>query len=179
MPPVATCTSLSSLFGADTLTQQQLDRVDVMRQCFVQHFEGNDDARNEFWVRAPGRVNLIGEHVDYCGYSVMPMAIQQAMLFMVRPNQRGSVRVANVDATFGMREYSVRGEVMSVPDDHHWTSYFVAAFKGVEQRFPGRTGQGFDVVASGTVPKVTDDDDDDDDDDWCSFIQPMFRHLHC
>lgn len=32
-------------------------------------------------VRAPGRANIIGEHVDYCGGTVMPFAIQQSMYF--------------------------------------------------------------------------------------------------
>ncbi|RLN66577.1 hypothetical protein BBJ29_004545 [Phytophthora kernoviae] len=42
---------------------------------FTRHFGGPPIGV----ARAPGRVNLIGEHVDYEGYSVLPMAIQQSV----------------------------------------------------------------------------------------------------
>ena len=43
----------------------------------VMRFEGIYGQKPDFFVRAPGRVNIIGEHIDYCGYSVLPAAIEQ------------------------------------------------------------------------------------------------------
>ncbi len=53
-------------------------------------------------VRVPGRVNLIGEHIDYCGYAVHPMAIEQDVLVAVatankEESGKKSIRISNVD----------------------------------------------------------------------------------
>uniref|UniRef100_A0AAV1T6G2 Galactokinase n=1 Tax=Peronospora matthiolae TaxID=2874970 RepID=A0AAV1T6G2_9STRA len=45
----------------------------------IQTFESHFGVPPTGVVRAPGRVNLIGEHVDYEGYGVLPMAIEQSV----------------------------------------------------------------------------------------------------
>lgn len=51
-----------------------------------------------FFFCGAGRVNLIGEHIDYEGYSVLPMAIRQDTIVAIRKNESEQVlRIGNVN----------------------------------------------------------------------------------
>lgn len=54
-----------------------------IRQNVEKVYVDNFGTKPEWIVRCPGRVNIIGEHVDYSDYSVLPMAIQQATYIAV------------------------------------------------------------------------------------------------
>ena len=89
-------------------------------------FAAKYGASPSFVARAPGRVNLIGEHVDYCGYSVLPMAIEQdvAMAVLTIPGDQmvviANANPAYAEASFsgaGIPEISVEGWPVNDGDD--------------------------------------------------------------
>ena len=60
-------------------------------------------------------MNLIGEHIDYEGYSVLPMAIRQDMIVAIRRAEGGQVRVANVDDKFPLCVYPADPDKVPMP----------------------------------------------------------------
>ena len=62
-------------------------RANELISNFEKEFNGK---KPEAIVRVPGRVNLIGEHIDYCGYGVHPMAIEQDILVAVAYSNDGA-----------------------------------------------------------------------------------------
>lgn len=60
-------------------------------------FQTRFHASPVFLARAPGRVNLIGEHTDYNEGYVLPMAINRAVWIAVRPRSDRCVLVHSLD----------------------------------------------------------------------------------
>ena len=69
-----------------------IDKDDIAAQ-FTKRF-----GQSPRWiVRAPGRVNLIGEHTDYNDGFVLPLAIDRAVWIALRPRDDRRVAVYSVD----------------------------------------------------------------------------------
>ncbi|KAG0304006.1 galactokinase [Dissophora globulifera] len=70
-------------------------------------FEKHYGRKPDFIARSPGRVNLIGEHVDYSGFGVLPMAIEDDCLIAVAVNESSSdVKFANINKKYSSLEFS-------------------------------------------------------------------------
>src|ERR1035441_9805007 len=71
--------------------------------------------------RAPGRVNLIGEHTDYPQGFVRPMALDLSTYIAAVPSPDGMLRLYSQQRR-ELREFSAAGIAQSQPA-HHWTDY--------------------------------------------------------
>ena len=71
--------------------------------------------------RAPGRVNIIGEHTDYNLGFVLPMALDMATDVAIAPSADGKLRIHSEDRK-ETREFDAAA-VAGLRPEHHWTDY--------------------------------------------------------
>ena len=67
----------------------------ALKEKFLRLFGGTEEGIRVF--SAPGRVNLIGEHIDYNGGRVLPAAIERENIILARPRTDGRFRMAADD----------------------------------------------------------------------------------
>lgn len=99
----------------------QETRLAALRQAFQEQF----GSLPQFISRAPGRVNLIGEHTDYNGGFVFPVAINRTVLMAVAGPEAGAepgqVRIVSKgydqEATFNLNQLD------KAPEAERWTNY--------------------------------------------------------
>ncbi len=128
------------------------DQHRVTRATVADAFAARFGASPAAVARAPGRVNLIGEHTDYNDGFVLPMAIDRAAWLAFRP--RADRRVAVTALDFGTTsDFDVAGfgHVDEAKPDEGWEEYA----RGVAWAFTesGRTiTRGIEGVVAGDVP---------------------------
>lgn len=149
IPEVQEIEAVYGLEGAASATQ----RYRSLKAAFEEKY----GQPPEVYARAPGRVNLIGEHIDYEGYGVLPMAINQDTIVAIA---RGGNKLscANLENDkYAAIEFSTDpGQAVDV-GKHTWANYFLSAYKGVfeflhSKGLPTPTPVGLQVMLHGTVP---------------------------
>ena len=98
-------------------------------------------------VSAPGRVNLIGEHIDYHGLPVLPMALQRAIRveFRARPDRR----IGASSEGYGRREFEWSDSLQPVAAGD-WENYLRAAARAVGGKWG--IGNGIDACIHSDLP---------------------------
>jgi galactokinase len=114
-------------------------------RAFGSRFGGSPDAI----VRAPGRVNLIGEHTDYNDGYVLPLAIEPSIWIALRPRSDRIVRVWSIDFQ-ELLEFQLDSLTRSPTPTHGWGEYVKGVAWALGER--GFRLNGWEGAASGEVP---------------------------
>lgn len=97
---------------------------------------------------APGRVNLLGAHLDYSGGDVLPMAIDRGLYAAARLRSDGRLRLVSLDQELVVEVEAADVGLRAQPE-HGWAGYPLGVWQGFRQR----TGleQGLEMVIGGDL----------------------------
>lgn len=155
--PIPIFSSLQPIYGDGSQLEEAKLRFDKLKAKFLEVFGHPPDV----FARSPGRVNLIGEHIDYEGYSVLPMAIRQDTIVAIRKHKSGEpqkgLRIANVNDKYTMCTYPADPSQEIDLKNHKWGHYFICGYKGFyefikSKQLDAGAPVGLDVLVDGTVP---------------------------
>jgi len=120
-----------------------LELADAVRSAFTRSY----DAEAAVVARAPGRVNLIGEHTDYNRGLVLPVALPHGTYAAIAPRTDGVVRIGSVEEA---DPWTGSIDAMGPGAVEGWAAYVAGVLWAMRQA--GFDLPGVDVMVHGTVP---------------------------
>ena len=142
----------------------------VDQMLLLSAFEEKYGDRPCIIASAPGRINLMGRHIEHRGGSTNYMATNHRMTFVVAPREDDIVHIANRDPAYPEAEFRIEAkgigegtaawlDYLELPETKaeleahrgHWLNYV----KGAVLRFQAAADMplcGMDILASGNIP---------------------------
>ncbi|HCA48569.1 MAG TPA: galactokinase [Armatimonadetes bacterium] len=146
----------------ETKRQQYLDAL----QTYAKNHSADDKV---FIVRSPGRINLLGRHIDHRGGRVNVVAIDDEIILVASPRDDDVIDLRNCNRLFRPAKFSIHEEIshldwgdwlncvnspktLAMVSNGHWENYVKAAALRLQSRFKDRPLQGLNIVTHGSIP---------------------------
>lgn len=110
---------LSKLY-ADNLDTQKQRYIDLLNK-FIQKYGD----KKVVITRSPGRINLMGRHIDHRGGGINVMATDKDQVFVSARRDDDTVQIANVDSAYPDRSFSI-SEILALGTNESWLSYLAS-----------------------------------------------------
>lgn len=98
---------------------------------------------------SPGRVNLIGEHIDYLGGFVLPCSLEIGTYAMINKRVDSKVRIISQNfENLGIMEFDLNN--LEYNKDHNWANYVKGVLVELKNKY--NLTNGFEGVIQGNIP---------------------------
>lgn len=120
---------------------------DILIQNTTAFFEKSFGTNPEKIVLSPGRINIIGEHIDYNDGYVLPAAIDKVICFALEKNNSKKSKIIAIDLN---EEFEIDLTQEVNLNDIVWTNYIRGVIKQLQDN--GFSFEGFNCVFSSNIP---------------------------
>ncbi|WP_276379193.1 galactokinase [Flavobacterium sp. H4147] len=120
---------------------------EILIQNTTAFFEKSFGSAPEKVVLSPGRINIIGEHIDYNDGYVLPAAIDKVICFAFEKNNTNTSKIIAIDLN---EEFEIDLTQKVELSDVVWTNYIRGVIKQLQDN--GFSFGGFNCVFSSNIP---------------------------
>src|SRR6056297_957839 len=121
--------------------------LEKLQSSFKENFNTNNSPRIYF---SPGRINLMGEHIDYNGGYVVAAAVNMGTYAAAYPNKQNEIRLFSLNyKEVGIVKTHIRD--ISYRKEQEWANYPLGVIHTFQKK-GFKLSQGLDIVFSGNIP---------------------------